>query len=129
MLKNVKDIEYDRSLLSVFCKKYKIEFLILYGSYARKKADKFSDIDIAFVSYWKIAFTKYLAMYDEIIDIFWGKDIDFKNFLDIGIVIKNQILIDGIVLYWNKRAFASFKMKYILIFNEDFNRWYQSIKT
>ena len=77
-------------------KKGKVKFVVLYGSYARKRASKLSDIDIAiyYDGNKKERFRFRIKLLGELSNRF-----DVHIFQDLPLYIRNEIVEEGKILY------------------------------
>ena len=83
--------EYDKNLLQKMLQEHALDFVVLFGSYARGQIKKTSDIDIAIKKEGKIEIEEYSEIQSKLAKIFNVKDIK------IGLV---EILHLSPILMW-----------------------------
>ena len=97
MLNNLKpQTKVMIELIKKLDKKHKVKFVVLYGSYARKRASKLSDIDIAiyYDGNKKERFRFRIKLLGELSNRF-----DIHIFQDLPLYIRNEIVEEGKILY------------------------------
>ncbi len=94
---SIDDIKY---MLSEVLKYTEVEQAILFGSYAKKKPSKYSDIDLLIDSNGKIKGLKFFAIIDMIREKF-NKDVDVIDRTEIeeNSEIEKEIKETGVVVY------------------------------
>lgn len=89
-------------------KKYNLDFLILFGSYARDKARKNSDIDLGFGG--KINFHNELELVGELADILGTSRIDLVNLYRASPFLGNFATREALLVYEKQKGiFANFR--------------------
>ena len=87
-------IEYLKKNKEEFQKKYSIDTIGLFGSFATNKYRDDSDIDIVYTTNTKgLTYAQSIALEDELIDRF-GKSIDLVNFKYMNPLIKRKAIKD-----------------------------------
>lgn len=93
-------IEDIKKMLKEVLVNTEVDKAILFGSYAKKNANQYSDIDILIDSNGKIKGLKFFAIIDIIREKF-NKDVDVieKSEIDINSKIEKEIEKTGVVVY------------------------------
>lgn len=85
-------------LIKDICKKYKVDFMIVFGSYAKNTQKSNSDIDLAYFSRYDL---NYQDLFEELVDNFEGKNIDLiKISIEKPIRLRQTIFREGILIYF-----------------------------
>lgn len=88
-------------LIDSICKKYKVDFMIVFGSYAKNTQKPNSDIDLAYFSRYNI---NYQDLFEELVDNFEGKNIDLiKISIEKPIRLRQTIFREGILIYFSDK--------------------------
>ncbi len=104
------DIKSKKSEIEALAEKHGLLLAVLYGSYAKNKAKKDSDIDLAVYRKGKsISFGELVDLNNEFADIFQSMEIDVKSLHNTNPLFRYQVIRDGILLYGNRRDFISFR--------------------
>lgn len=82
--------------LLALCKKFDLELLYIFGSYAQGKADLLSDVDIAYYTTKKVNPLKLLP---ELEDLFEEEAIDLVNLRQASLPLIHRVLKYGKCLY------------------------------
>ncbi len=106
MHNNIKNL---RPKINNLAKKYNLSLVILYGSHARGKVHKESDIDIAVLGARPIPFEKLIDLNNEFAEIFKVKEIDVKSLHNTNSLFRYQVMYKGILLYGKSYNYNSFK--------------------
>jgi predicted nucleotidyltransferase len=93
--------------------KYKLNLIILFGSYAKGTVKAGSDIDIAVVPHTALSQTKEQNLYHDLVKIFSRADIDLVNLnTSHNVLLEYEIFSKGKVLYQSDREyFVNKRMK------------------
>ncbi len=98
--KNLDEIRNQlKSKLNMLVSFYNIKLLYVFGSYAKNKSNKKSDLDIAILLEDGYNPTIKLNIIGELVDIFNRDDVDLVILNNANPVLKHQIIKHGIVLY------------------------------
>ena len=106
MHNNIKNL---KPKINNLAKKYNLSLVILYGSHARGKVHKESDIDIAVLGARPIPFEKLIDLNNEFAEIFKVKEIDVKSLHNTNSLFRYQVMYKGILLYGKSYNYNSFK--------------------
>ena len=106
MHNNIKNL---KPKIDNLAKKYNLSLVILYGSHARGKVHKESDIDIAVLGARPIPFEKLIDLNNEFAEIFKVKEIDVKSLHNTNFLFRYQVMYKGILLYGKSYNYNSFK--------------------
>ena len=106
MHNNIKNL---KPKIDNLAKKYNLSLVILYGSHARGKVHKESDIDIAVLGARPIPFEKLIDLNNEFAEIFKVKEIDVKSLHNTNSLFRYQVMYKGILLYGKSYDYNSFK--------------------
>ena len=106
MHNNIKNL---KPKINNLAKKYNLSLVILYGSHARGKVHKESDIDIAVLGARPIPFEKLIDLNNEFAEIFKVKEIDVKSLHNTNFLFRYQVMYKGILLYGKSYDYNSFK--------------------
>jgi len=106
MHNNIKNL---KPKINNLAKKYNLSLVILYGSHARGKVHKESDIDIAVLGARPIPFEKLIDLNNEFAEIFKVKEIDVKSLHNTNFLFRYQVMYKGILLYGKSYNYNSFK--------------------
>jgi len=106
MHNNIKNL---KPKINNLAKKYNLSLVILYGSHARGKVHKESDIDIAVLGARPIPFEKLIDLNNEFAEIFKVKEIDVKSLHNTNSLFRYQVMYKGILLYGKSYDYNSFK--------------------
>lgn len=100
MTDKIYSIEDIREKLREVLKSTEVEKAILFGSYAKKTSNKYSDIDILIDSNGKVYGLKFFAIVDRIREKF-DKDVDVieRTEIDKNSKIEKEIEETGVVVY------------------------------
>ena len=90
-------------------KKYKLRLAVIYGSYAKDKSHKASDLDIAVLGKKELDFKTVLELYSEFSDVFRGKEIDIKSLHRVDPFFRYQVMRDSILIYGEPLEYHNFK--------------------
>ncbi len=90
-------------------KKYGLELVLLFGSFANGKAHKNSDLDIAVLGEKNISFEEYLDLTGELSKIF-HKNIDLAVLNEANPLLLFQVSKDSILLHGSPGDFMEFKL-------------------
>lgn len=98
--KNLDEIKNQlKSKLNMLVSLYNIKLLYVFGSYAKNKSNRKSDLDIAILLEDGYNPTIKLNIIGELVDIFNRDDVDLVILNNANPVLKHQIIKHGIVLY------------------------------
>lgn len=75
-MKTVNIFNFDKKKIRDLASNYKIELILLFGSYAKKKAHKRSDLDIGIYSYKKITPDDLWELQTKLMELLGRDDID-----------------------------------------------------
>lgn len=76
MFYEIDGVFYDKEKLSEFVEEYDVSLILIFGSYARRKANELSDLDIGIKFTKKIDMNLYNPILKKLIKIFKRDDID-----------------------------------------------------
>lgn len=95
--------------INVTGRKYALDFIVLYGSVAKKQEGSLSDIDIAIYRRGGISPKDFLEIYGKIGVIFLGKEVDLKTLSGVNPLFRYYVVRDGQLIYGNKTAYNFYK--------------------
>lgn len=97
--------------LEQLCKKFRIKFLVLFGSQISKKTHKESDIDIAIYPAKDVSEKNKSKLEKELARLFKNPNIDLVNLKTSGPLLQKEVVIKGKLLYAeDKESFPLFQM-------------------
>lgn len=99
-------------------KKHNLKLVVLYGSQAKGKAKKGSDIDIAVLGEKPLSFEEMVDLINEFADIFKVREMDVKSLHKASPFFLYQVVRNGILLYGNEHEYNLFKLYAIRSFQE-----------
>lgn len=103
-------IESRKQVLADLCRKEGIELLYVYGSLAKNKMKKLSDVDIAVKKKAKLGLEEYLLIIGRLQEIFKREDIDLVDLMEAPALLRSEILKLGELIYSsNPILLAKFK--------------------
>lgn len=85
--------------LSSLLENYDIKLIYIFGSYAKGKNDKNSDLDIAVLLEKDYNISDKLSLIGDFIDIFKREDIDLVILNDVNSVLEHQVIKYGKLVY------------------------------
>lgn len=88
-----------KECISPIAKRRKLELVVLFGSVARGKTNKFSDIDIAIRARQKISYTAQVEIEYEICKVLGRGDVEVVNLKDASPLLLSFIAKEGVALY------------------------------
>lgn len=105
-------IDYDKNLLQKVLQEYELDFIVLFGSFARGQIKKISDVDIAIKKEDKINLEEYSEIQSKLAKIFNVKDtkIGLVEILHLSPVLMWQIAKYGQLLAGNPLKFKKFQI-------------------
>jgi len=115
------DIDKLKAKTEKIAKKYNLQLVILYGSFAKNLARQTSDIDIAVLGKQKISFEEEIGLNGEFMSVaakLRVKDVDVKSLHNASPFFRYQVMKDGILLYGDIHQFNTFKLYAIRFFQE-----------
>lgn len=95
---------------SAIIEKYKLELLIVFGSYAENKNNPGSDLDLAFKSSINLGQQKEIKLLNELSRFYQRGDIDLVNIEKAEPVLKVEIAKRGKLLSGSQKEFDSFSI-------------------
>lgn len=104
--------EYDKNLLQKILQEYALDFIVIFGSYAKGQIKKTSDIDIAIKKENKINLEQYSEIQSKLAKIFNVKDtkIGLVEILRLSPLLMWQIAKYGQFLAGNSLKFKKFQL-------------------
>lgn len=90
-------------------KKYKLKLAVIYGSSARGRSHKTSDLDIAVLGEKQLDFKTLLELYSEFGRIFKDKEVDVKSLHRVDPFFRYQVMQDSILIYGDHLEYHNFK--------------------
>lgn len=112
------ELEQLKAKISDVAEKYRLKFVILYGSRATGKARPESDIDIAVLGRRKISPEELLNLIGEFCDLFNTDNVDVKSLHNANIFFAHQATYNGILLYGDEHQFNLYKIYNLRSFQE-----------
>ena len=100
----------DLKVPAAIIKKYNIELLIVFGSYAENKNEPGSDLDLAFKSSTNLEQEKEIELLNELSNFYQRGDIDLVNIDKAEPVLKVEIAKKGKLLYGSQEEFERFSI-------------------
>jgi predicted nucleotidyltransferase len=88
---------------------HNLDFVILHGSVAKGQENKQSDIDIAVYREHGIPPSEFMQIYDEMMPMVSGHDLDLKTLEGVSPLFKFKAVYDGRLLFGDTHKFNEFK--------------------
>ncbi|MFQ5963631.1 MAG: nucleotidyltransferase family protein [Candidatus Scalinduaceae bacterium] len=104
-----KDMENLKPEIGKLAKKHNLSLVLLYGSQARGKISKDSDIDIAVLGIRPISTEELIGLHNEFAQIFEVKEIDVKSLHSTDALFRYQVMRNAILLYGRSYDYNIFK--------------------
>jgi predicted nucleotidyltransferase len=98
-----------KNKISRLGQKYGLDFIILYGSAAKKKAGPFSDVDLAVYCQRGIDSENFLSIYGEAATIFSNQEVDLKSLHGVNPLFRYYVVKDGKLIYGDQTAYNFYK--------------------
>ncbi|MBI4975486.1 nucleotidyltransferase domain-containing protein [Candidatus Peregrinibacteria bacterium] len=98
-----------KSVIEHVAQKYGLEMVILFGSVAKNRANKNSDVDMVVLSHSKLVLKKELELRHELQNLF-QKEVDLVFLQDAGPLLLGQIAKDGRLIFGTKKKFDDFRI-------------------
>ncbi|MEK9133010.1 MAG: nucleotidyltransferase domain-containing protein [Patescibacteria group bacterium] len=95
--------------LQKLAKKYKLDFMVLFGSTSKDTTHAKSDVDIAINTKYKMNLSKELALRSALFKIF-KKEIDLVFIKEASPLLLGEIASDGRFLCGNRQKFLNFRV-------------------
>lgn len=89
--------------------KYALDFVILYGSVAKRRKGPLSDMDVAVYRRGGIDSDDFLNIYGEMATIFPNQDVDLKSLHGVNPLFRYYVIRDGKLLYGDQTAYNFYK--------------------
>ncbi|OGI16801.1 MAG: hypothetical protein A3J63_02010 [Candidatus Moranbacteria bacterium RIFCSPHIGHO2_02_FULL_40_12b] len=112
------DVELLKPKIAEAGKKHNLKLVVLYGSQARGKAKKGSDIDVAVLGEKPLSFEEVVDLINEFADIFKVREMDVKSLHKTSPFFLYQVVKNGILLYGDEHEYNLFKLYAIRSFQE-----------
>lgn len=90
-------------------KKHSLDFILLYGSVARKRAGSLSDLDIAIYRLGGVGPEEFLEIFSELAAIFPQQEVDLKLLNGVNPLFRYYVVRDGKLLYGNQTKYNFYK--------------------
>lgn len=87
-----------RKKLLNLCKRYKIAAFILFGSEAKCRTNRLSDIDIAYLPIERLGIKQEDAVFLDVVKLFKRDDIDLVDLTKADLILKYSIINSGKLL-------------------------------
>lgn len=95
--------------IKVLGQKYALDFIILYGSVAKRKVGPLSDVDMAVYRHGGINSEDFLNIYGGIATIFPNREVDLKSLHGVNSLFRHYVVRDGKLLYGDQTAYNFYK--------------------
>ena len=92
-------VETKKEELASLCQKEDINLLYVYGSLAKNKMRKLSDVDIAVLKDKELSFDSYSKILGKLQEVFDREDIDLVDFTKIPPALKMRIIKSGQLVF------------------------------
>lgn len=102
-------LEILKQRIRKLAKKYDLSLVLLYGSQAKGKIRKDSDIDIAVLGTKPILTGDLIALNNEFAHIFEVYNIDVKSLHNTDPLFRYQVMLNAVLLYGRSYDFFTFK--------------------
>lgn len=99
-------IRLDRGRLDTAAREHELRLVVLYGSYARRRADSQSDLDIAVLG---CPTNKFWDCYENLSDIFSRYSLDMVRLEDADPLFRHEIMREGVRLYGDADLFYEYR--------------------
>lgn len=106
MVKITKDTQQK---ITEIGKKYKLKLAVIYGSFAKGRNHRASDLDIAVLGEKKLEFRTILELYSEFSNTFKGREVDVKSLHGVDPFFRYQVMRDSVLIYGDHLEYHNFK--------------------
>ena len=108
-----------KNSLKKIAKKYKLNFIVLFGSQAQGFVHSGSDFDFAYSSQAPLSYQKEFDFIKELVHIFQNPEIDLINLKDASPLLAKEVAFKGkLLVEIVPHSFAYFQMYAYKMFNE-----------
>ena len=104
-----EDLENLKQRIRKLVKKHNLSLVVLYGSQAKGKIRKDSDIDIAVLGTKPISTDDLIALNNDFAQIFEVYNIDVKSLHNTDPLFRYQVMLNAVLLYGRSYDFFNFK--------------------
>lgn len=122
---NKLPISFDKVKIEKIAKKYKLVFVVLFGSKARKeKANTESDLDIGVLCPQEPDYKLFGNLFNEFSDIFKGENVDVRFLNDTDLLFRLQVVKDGILLFGKEKDYSFYKLSIMRQYQDDGRKYF-----
>lgn len=89
--------------------KYRLDFVVLYGSVAKQEEGRLSDVDVAIYRRGGITPDDFFNLYVKMDAIFSGREVDLKCLNGANPLFRYYVVREGKLLYGNQTAYNFYK--------------------
>lgn len=102
---------FDENKLKEIGQKYKLVFVVLFGSKARgERVNPETDLDIAVLTKKETSYKLYRNIYGDIANLFLGQNTDARFLNDADLLFCFNVVRDGVLLYGNEEDYMEYKL-------------------
>ena len=118
-------VKGDKEKIAKIAQKYKLLFVILFGSKARgEKPNIETDIDIAVLTNRTPGNKLFGNLFSEFSEIFRGENVDVRFLNDSDLLFRNSVVRDGILLFGDESNYLNFKLLTIKQYVDDGKKYF-----
>lgn len=122
-------ISFDKAKVEKIAKKYRLAFVIFFGSKARgERANEESDLDIAVLSLQEPDYDLFGKIFSDFSDIFRGQNVDVRFLNDSDLLFRNSVVRDGVLLYGDENNYLNFKLLTIKRYVDDGKKYFPAVR-
>lgn len=121
-------IHFDKEKIAKIAKKYKLLFVVLFGSKARmEKPNVETDLDLAVLTNMSPDYKLFGNLFSEFSDIFRGENVDVRFLNDSDLIFRNSVVRDGVLLYGDENNYLNFKLLTIKQYVDDGKKYFPAL--
>ena len=125
---NSLKIRFYKKEISRIAKKYKIVFVILFGSRARmEKPNSETDLDIAVLAKKETDYKLFGKLFSEFSDVFRGENVDVRFLNGSNLLFRHSVVRDGILLYGDENKYLEYKLLTIKRYVDDGRKYFPAL--
>jgi predicted nucleotidyltransferase len=126
---NSLKIRFYKKEISRIAKKYKIVFVILFGSRARmEKPNSETDLDIAVLAKKETDYKLFGKLFSEFSDVFRGENVDVRFLNGSNLLFRHSVVRDGILLYGDENKYLEYKLLTIKRYVDDGRKYFPALR-
>jgi len=122
---NSLQISFNKEKIARIAQKYKIVFVVLYGSKARmEKPNSETDLDIAVLTKKETDYKLFGKLFSEFSDVFRGENVDVRFLNDSDLLFRHSVVRDGVLLYGDESKYLEYKLLTIKRYVDDGRKYF-----